>query len=646
MIIEGLIRYHNYQNVHFSGNYDNVFYFEGGFIGELGFTSRSDNYISFLICVDCKSNKFQYATNMPQGSGMNSVASFIEQLKKGTFTPFIGIWVNERDNTIVLSRDLFGAVPLFYIHIPGELFAFSTSLVSLLRRKELNRYLEINVNKIVTYGTRRHRDFGTDASSTFFSNIKSCLPGHLLTISETEVKCGRYVSFHPERWEYLKTADQFSEATLESFTRSLIDTVPGETQIVGSHLSGGLDSSSISSLFRKLYSNRPLHTFHISANNSESDESKYASLVSKDIDSIHHFVNQPLDDLYYLNISTAMYGQPEATLLSPASNLAIISSANESGCKILLNGHGGDSIIGNGMEVLDQAFNQKNWTLTQDLIGKRVAYTSLSINHLDWDSYSFKQKYQLVLQDFLYRKFSGFKSLPVSELFKIYTEVSKGLGISNYYFGKRAATSFFLRLIDKSVKPTSSIMRDELVNLQNSSDTNVNFPLSLRGNLSQEYQSIFEEVFHPHIIRSQEQFFVLSNHFGVSNRSPFMNHALFELSLAIPYSVKYGNGIGRAHFRDAMKGILIENVRSRSTKSSLSSPDGEEMTLRLLNQSHEYLLDVSDVWNYIDKTKFNEQVRILKNNKIPCVQKSTTYFYITRTISLSVWLEWIKQRLI
>jgi hypothetical protein len=42
----------------------------------------------------------------------------------------------------------------------------------------------------------------------------------------------------------------------------------------------------------------------------------------------------------------------------------------------------------------------------------------------------------------------------------------------------------------------------------------------------------------------------------------------------------------------------------------------------------------------VDKRKFNDEVKILKNKTIPTAQKSSTLVHITRAISLSVWLEW------
>jgi asparagine synthase (glutamine-hydrolysing) len=643
LLIEGIVRYRNPLSETSTTDYDNVIFFSNGFVGESGLRRVKDSFLNITIGFTNFTGESQVLYSTKQ---IEHNFSF-DHLKKKVVedsrnSPTAAFWFDERAQKFFLFREAFGALPIFYIHIPGIIFAFSTNIINLLKRTEIQEQNAVNSNKIIAYCSYSHIDFNQDASSTFYKHIKSAVPGHLMTIGPTSVSSKSIVQFNPERWQHLTTIEDIGDAVRQLFFKCISGAVGSKSNIIGADLSGGLDSSSICSAFRHLYPDRPLHTFHISANNTESDESEYALLVSKNVNSFHHSMMRSEDDLKNLKLGTNLYGQPEAQLLSPATNWALFSLARESGCDILLNGLGGDSIIGFGNEILDESFQSKNWTFFKSLIARSTDNMRLGFQFPDWDSFSSSKRYHLLLQNYLYRRFSAFRHLPLPELFRMYKEVSRELGISYYYFFRRASKNFLLRSVNRSVKSAASIIRDELIDSAKFSERELNFPLSIRGDLPSDYQDLFDDVFHPHVIRSREQSFMLSNHFETSNRSPFMNVELFELCLSIPNTFKYGNGIGRAHLREAMKGILIEEVRMRNTKSSVSSLDGEKMTLRLFNQAQYYLNDVQEVWNYVDRRKFNDQVKVLLNTRIPYGQKSAAYIYTTRTISLSVWLEWLK----
>ncbi|MCF2491179.1 asparagine synthase-related protein [Dyadobacter sp. CY347] len=646
MLIEGFIDYQNCFVNNFTYNFDNLFVFNEGYIGEHGFVDSADLYYSASI-------GYGNADGAPAGyvsnnyNGELSLSAFKSQLNSASYNkPSIGAWYDQESQQIFLSREIFGKVPLFYIHIPNQFFAFSTSLVSLIQKEHVKRHLAVNVDKIIPYCSRRHPNFAVDASSTFLTNIKSALPGHLLSATSAQVTSTVYAAFNLEKWRDLNTIERAAEAVGDSLREAVLHATGQKTKIVGSHLSGGLDSSSVSSVFKQLFPDRPLHTIHIGAVSNQSDESNFASFVADKIGSVHHIVPQSEDDLKYLELSTRIFGQPESSFLSSATNCNTIRLAREFGCDILLNGHGGDSVIGNGIEQLGLAFDSRDWPVVSYILQKRVRYFPLASQYANWDNLSEATKNKLVVQNFLYRKLTYFRSLPWHEQLQLHKEVSKELGISYMYFVRRAVKNMYLRAINENVNTTSSLVRSEILHssaMGNIADQ-VNFPTSLRGGLPAEFQELFEDVFHPHVIRTQEGHFFLGEHFGVSKRSPYMDHKLFEQCMAIPNMIKFGDGIGRAHLREAMKGILAEEVRTRSTKSSLSSPDGDLMTTRLYEQSQEYLYDTKQVWDFIDRKKFDEQVSILKNKKIPYAQKTKTYFHITRTISLSVWLEWFAQQ--
>jgi len=553
----------------------------------------------------------------------------------------LAIWYDEENHELHLARELFGTIPLYYIHIPGEFLFFSTSLSSIACNKALQPYLDPNVSMIVTYHRFRMDLRNSDYSRSFYSNVRNLAPGHILSVSKNSESARPHVSFKNEKWAaYSKPAD-FTEAIRDIFRQSVSASASDESMLVASHLSGGLDSSSVSTMFKHVYPARPLHTLYHRNDSKEMDESRYSLSVVEKIGSIHHEVRQSEEDFNLIQVHTSLFGEPEVSTLSPSLITSLMPYARNLGCGILLRGSAGDSVIGSGMEILENSFREKKWADLKYYLEKRVPHFSLASNYPEWGSYSFQKQYELVLQNFLYHRFSENRSKPIAEMFALYNEVNKAVGVSKSYFMKRAFGNFLKRWLRTSVAAPQSILRDEYLELSQPDEPGIVLPRSLRGNLDPRHSEYFEDVFTPRAIAATEQQFVLGQHYGVKNRAPFLDKQLFEICMMVPDAIKYGSGKGREHFREAMRGLLSDEVMERSTKATLASSHGQKITLRLYEQANTFLNDSKLVWEYVDRRKFDDQVAILKNEKIPYPEKVRTWFHVTRTISLAAWLEWL-----
>lgn len=603
----------------------------------------ASRYYNVLLGVQHEGGDVTVRSNLPHHLPVNK-EEYSDLLYRFSENIAVSVWHNEQQCETTLSRELFGSIPLFYIHIPNTFFAFSSDIRALIGLPESKEYLSLNKKKIAAYGSRRSGSFYQDASSTFFSHIRSVLPGHIMRVTRTEVSFERVVRFAPENWDHLKNPNEYSDALKTVFSRAVQHTLRDQPTTIASHLSGGLDSSSVSSIIRLLHPNVPIHTLHLSSRSKESDEHEYAVTVANHIASIHHNIPQAKDDLQALLTATSLYGQPEASFLSPATKLATLQYARDLGCNVLLTGFGGDSVIGNGFELMYDSFQNRDWKQLDAALRMRVPYFPLANQYKNWNKLSENQRYNIVLNNFLYRQFSGTRrSSSDLDTLKLYWEISRqGLHISLPYFFKRWLRNSISRMFGSDIPTVHTIFREDTTRSQ-SSEQEIHFPNSIRGNLSSNFNDVFNDVFHPHVIRGQEQNFILENHYGVSTRAPFMNRELLELNLAIPHSVKYGDGIGRMHLRDALKGVLPEKVRLRSSKATLSSADGAEMTMRLYEQSRDLLAANHEVWEYVDESKFVEQIALANNSKIADSKKSNVFLHITRTISLSVWLDWLSR---
>lgn len=193
------------------------------------------------------------------------------------------IWDYER-RELILSRDRFGKKPLYYRRWESG-FAFSSELISLRQHPAVPSQLsERALRKYFAYGF-------VPAPLTFIEGVSKLPGGHWMRVRLDTYECEvqQYWSYQPEPFDE-RPANIEQRWTEElrmhldaAVDRRLVADVP-----VGSFLSGGIDSSTVSALaIRKLGRDR-LKTFSIGFEEASFDESAHARRVAEHIGAEHH----------------------------------------------------------------------------------------------------------------------------------------------------------------------------------------------------------------------------------------------------------------------------------------------------------------------------------------------------------------------
>lgn len=550
----------------------------------------------------------------------------------------VGAWFDTETKTLSLSRDLYGAIPIFYYHAPGQAIHFSTSLASLVRQIKSGRRLELNQSRILAHlGLGDHRSFSED---TFYAHIRCVPPGHVVEISPDGIRTKCYISFRPEKWNEIKSLDEAAEILFDLLKESVSAATSGSTdKPFSSHLSGGLDSSSISALIRHIHPDRAIHTLHSRSKFADSDESPYARAVAEKIHSTYHEVFQSEDDFGLIRFQTPLYAAPVIAHLSTSSIVTMLMRARDLGSDIMLTGQGGDSIIGSGFEVFGHAFDTKNWPLLQQLIEKRVPYFSQYAP--EEEQLPYEQKLFLVKQYYYYNRIAKLGRGNWKRFAATYMELARNVDLSHIAFFRRALTSFLNRSNRPVLPVNRTLAREELIQPYAGNSSLLSIPASLRGNLGSQYTDLFNDIFRPLTFQSSANIFELGNHLGIASRAPMRNKQVLEFCMAVPDHIKYGQGRGREHFRMAMKGLLPYEVYDRVSKASLSSDYGQDMTSRMWSQAKESVMDSSSLWGYVDRKKLEQELSILYNPKVPFILKSNSWALLTKVVTLSAWLDWL-----
>lgn len=175
------------------------------------------------------------------------------QILNGIFA--FGIWC-EQDKKLFLARDRMGVKPLFYkLHEGGLLFA--SEIKTILSYPTVDAELDAwGVSQILMLGPGRLPGSGV------FRNIQELEPGCCTWFENGKLQCRRYWHLqdrvHTESFE--DTVEHVRYLVVDAINRQMVSDVP-----IGCFLSGGLDSSLISSVCAKSMTGRGerLRTFSL-----------------------------------------------------------------------------------------------------------------------------------------------------------------------------------------------------------------------------------------------------------------------------------------------------------------------------------------------------------------------------------------------
>ncbi len=198
-------------------------------------------------------------------------------LLRGMFA--LAIWDAPR-RRLVLARDRLGQKPLVYRRDAGRI-AFASELKSLLALPEadLPRRLDpLALDRYLAYGYINH-------PSTILEGVYKLPPAHYAVWREGHLELTRY--WDPN-WdlELDRTAAEDAEALRATLDEAVREQMVADVPL-GAFLSGGVDSSIVVGLMQRA-STRPVQTFSIGFGDPAFDETRYAELVAKALGTEHH----------------------------------------------------------------------------------------------------------------------------------------------------------------------------------------------------------------------------------------------------------------------------------------------------------------------------------------------------------------------
>ncbi len=245
------------------------------------------------------------------------------------------IWDKTAD-LLFIARDRVGIRPLFYTRIEDSLL-FASEIKSLFADTRVKREMDpCALDQIFTF-------WMTIPPRTAFKDVFELPAGHFITITRGTLVQERYwdPDFTPEI--SAKTEAQYAEELrgllIDSTKLQLRADVP-----VGAYLSGGIDSSVITTLIKK-YTDTPLRTFSVTFADEVYDESTYQKQMIEYLGTDHSDIKCTYSDIGDVFPDVVWHTEKPIVRTAPAPLFLLSKLVRESGYKVVLTGEGSDEIL-------------------------------------------------------------------------------------------------------------------------------------------------------------------------------------------------------------------------------------------------------------------------------------------------------------
>jgi asparagine synthase (glutamine-hydrolysing) len=244
---------------------------------------------------------------------------------------------------VFCARDRFGEKPFFYHHTPTSFF-FGSEMKSLWTAGVPKNP---DPGMIFNYLQFDLVDNPADPSQTFFQGIKRLGPGHFLVWEENKIQIQAYWKIDPKKRNpdisLESAADRFRELFNESVSRRLRSDV-----MVGSSLSGGIDSSLVVCVIDQLLKDHPesiQNTFSARFANYHKDEGYFIQKVKEVARITSHEVYSDIDQLESLLDKISYHQEEPFGSASILVQYQVYELAKKMGVTVLLDGQGADEIL-------------------------------------------------------------------------------------------------------------------------------------------------------------------------------------------------------------------------------------------------------------------------------------------------------------
>ena len=254
---------------------------------------------------------------------------------------------------LFIARDRVGIRPVYYTIANGT-FIFASEIKALLTQPEIHRSVNPQVlDQIFTF-------WAPLPGKTFFDGIKELPPGHFLLFDEQGIRIDRYWKIplsSGNRWT-TESPDELSEQVRDLLVDSVKIRLRADVP-VGTYLSGGLDSSGVTSIVAKQF-NPEVQTFGIRFDEERFDEGSHQQEMVRFLNVRHREIAADSATIGNSFLDAVYHCEKPVLRTAPVPLYLLSRLVGESGIKVVLTGEGADEFHG-GYDIFKEAMVRTFW---------------------------------------------------------------------------------------------------------------------------------------------------------------------------------------------------------------------------------------------------------------------------------------------
>ncbi|MGB7415742.1 MAG: lasso peptide isopeptide bond-forming cyclase [Thermosynechococcaceae cyanobacterium] len=513
-----------------------------------------------------------HLTSHAQLTDVDIVLAAYEQWGKHCPASLLGafafaLWDPQKQR-LFCARDHFGIKPFYYytgdaLALGGSgtadrsrTFVFASEIKAILGC--LSEPCPINESRIAEFV----RAEICDRTGTIYQGIHRLLPGHWLSVTPQGLQTGPYWELQPQPELSLASDQDYADAFLMHFTEAVRCRLRSTTAI-GSHLSGGLDSSAVTCVARQLLQGHPepLQTFsNVFEAVPECDEREYINPVLEQGDVTPHFIHPdrvgPLSQWQQLI-------QPEEEPCLIGGNGYLVRGLNEAvkaqNIRVCLDGFDGDTTVSHGLLYFAELAAQGRWSTFAKEARGLTQVCNVSLPNLV-RQYAFAHLKTLA-QQHRWRQFAQ----AVNRIHQHFRVSRKQLWLQIGL--KTLIPEVLLNWRNSNQEEQDSLLSASFCDRLQTHGFTLETEAEQPTTPQEEQLQIFASGEFCHIL---EQVDLQAAACSIEMRHPFMDKRLIEFCLALPSPQRLRGGWSRLIMRHALEGIFPAQVQWRGGKTVMT----------------------------------------------------------------------------
>jgi asparagine synthase (glutamine-hydrolysing) len=432
---------------------------------------------------------------------------------RGMFS--FAIW-DKQARALFCARDRLGIKPFYYWY-DGQAFAFASEIKALLVHPAVRTGFDPAV-------LPEYLAFGyLSGERTMFRGIRKLMPGHTMKIAVTPDR--RLSISQRQYWDVpapAVSAERDDRAWIEECRSRVEETVRMRLMSdvpLGMFLSGGIDSSTIAALMKRIVTDQKIKTFSVGYREAQYSELGFARELAAEINTDHHEITVGMDE-FFGQLPSLIWHEDEPIVWPSSVSLYFVSKLASEEVKVVLTGEGADELFGGYGRYQFSAMNERY----AGMYGKLPSALRRGIRSFVANSSLLPADLRRKIQHTFVGRELSFESLFLDNFYSAFSaDEQQGLTQKDCDIA-----SAYVEYMGYRAKRTAS---DSLTQL-----------------LYADQKTYLVE-----LLMKQDQ---MSMACSIESRVPFLDHPLVEFAAQVPSRLKIRDGKGKYILRKAVEDLL------------------------------------------------------------------------------------------